>query len=272
LAESYVRRAGEVPLADLCFSANVARQHFRCRAAFVAASASELQRALERFTPQVWTVRPRLAFVFAGAGAARSGAHELYAREPAFRSAFDAACARLEVAPDLPDSSDEDIARGLALAYAQWAYLQQLGVAADHVTGIGIGEQLAACATGRLPWSALRQSSVHDEPAELDRISTALDADVVCVVGARHLPEPSAWLRLEPCYDALLPALAALYTAGIAIDWRAFDAPFVRHKRDVPLYPFQRKRHWLDPSAEPLSPAPAQTAHPLLRMATRRTT
>ncbi|WP_370132279.1 SDR family NAD(P)-dependent oxidoreductase [Streptacidiphilus sp. EB103A] len=67
---------------------------------------------------------------------------------------------------------------------------------------------------------------------------------------------------------ALLTALARLHTGGVAVDWRGLlDGPGSL-SADLPTYPFQRERYWLD------APAPARgdmrsagllaTGHPLL--------
>jgi polyketide synthase 12/myxalamid-type polyketide synthase MxaB len=47
-------------------------------------------------------------------------------------------------------------------------------------------------------------------------------------------------------WEQLLESLAALYTAGASVDWKAFDAPYQRRRVSLPTYPFQRQRYWLD--------------------------
>jgi acyl transferase domain-containing protein len=70
-----------------------------------------------------------------------------------------------------------------------------------------------------------------------------------------------------------LTALAALYRAGVAVDWAALDAGIARRVVDVPTYPFQRERHWFAArphvDREPGAPAVKgnggrDTGHPLL--------
>jgi len=51
-------------------------------------------------------------------------------------------------------------------------------------------------------------------------------------------------------WDEMLAGLAALYAAGVRIDWTAFDRPYRRRKQALPTYPFQRERHW-SPAARP---------------------
>ncbi|MBU8897894.1 type I polyketide synthase [Corallococcus sp. M34] len=59
-----------------------------------------------------------------------------------------------------------------------------------------------------------------------------------------------AWLpSLRPSAGEaaqLLSTLGGLYTRGFEIDWAGFDAPFERRPTNVPTYPFQRERYWLD--------------------------
>jgi acyl transferase domain-containing protein len=62
-----------------------------------------------------------------------------------------------------------------------------------------------------------------------------------------HVPA-GTWLATlgDDGWQTLLDAVAALYTAGADIDWRAFDAPYPRRKLSLPAYPFERERHWLE--------------------------
>jgi acyl transferase domain-containing protein/acyl-CoA synthetase (AMP-forming)/AMP-acid ligase II len=46
---------------------------------------------------------------------------------------------------------------------------------------------------------------------------------------------------------ALMEALGRLWLAGVAVDWRSFTAGQRRFHVPLPTYPFQRKRHWIEP-------------------------
>ncbi|HEY2294285.1 MAG TPA: beta-ketoacyl synthase N-terminal-like domain-containing protein, partial [Thermoanaerobaculia bacterium] len=78
--------------------------------------------------------------------------------------------------------------------------------------------------------------------------------------------EGAVWLSsLGPeraAEPTLLEALAALHARGAAIDWRAFDAPFVRRTVPVPTYPFERQPYWYEPSLESSMTADWQTTQP----------
>lgn len=67
----------------------------------------------------------------------------------------------------------------------------------------------------------------------------------------------------------LLETLGALYACGAAIDWRAFDAAYLRRKLSLPTYPFERERHWLDFPERALGQSAASvidqpSTHPLI--------
>ena len=45
---------------------------------------------------------------------------------------------------------------------------------------------------------------------------------------------------------ALLEGLGRLWLAGVSIDWAAFSAFERRHRVELPTYPFERQRYWVD--------------------------
>jgi acyl transferase domain-containing protein/acyl carrier protein len=46
--------------------------------------------------------------------------------------------------------------------------------------------------------------------------------------------------------EQMLESLGRLYCEGARLDWRAYDRPFERRFVELPTYPFQRARYWLD--------------------------
>lgn len=48
----------------------------------------------------------------------------------------------------------------------------------------------------------------------------------------------------------LLGAMGELYCLGAEIDWRVLDADYKRQRVQVPVYPFQGKRHWFEESGD----------------------
>ncbi|MGW7194494.1 acyltransferase domain-containing protein, partial [Streptomyces sp. NPDC054838] len=71
--------------------------------------------------------------------------------------------------------------------------------------------------------------------------------------------------RPEP--ETLIAALSLLHVDGVRVDWEAFYAGTGARRVDLPTYPFQRNRYWLD-AVRPAGHAPAAglsaPQHPLL--------
>ena len=64
-------------------------------------------------------------------------------------------------------------------------------------------------------------------------------------------------------WTTLLTSVTQLYVAGVPIDWVGFDQPYARRRLELPTYPWQRERHWMDvPSAhgKPSAALPAEPA------------
>ncbi|MCC6697661.1 MAG: SDR family NAD(P)-dependent oxidoreductase [Candidatus Hydrogenedentes bacterium] len=80
-------------------------------------------------------------------------------------------------------------------------------------------------------------------------------APVLSGMGVRCLPRGAAtWLpslsKGKDDWAVLLQSLATLHCAGVNADWRGFDSPYARRKMDLPTYPFQRQRYWLDADSQ----------------------
>lgn len=58
----------------------------------------------------------------------------------------------------------------------------------------------------------------------------------------------------EADLDYLLAAAGRLWTAGVRIDWSAFNSGAKRQRISLPTYPFQRRRLWVAPAAANAEP------------------
>ncbi|MFI6945112.1 SDR family NAD(P)-dependent oxidoreductase [Streptomyces sp. NPDC050422] len=85
-----------------------------------------------------------------------------------------------------------------------------------------------------------------------DAVLTALGSDSATFVPLLRRKRPEA--------EALVAALGRLYVEGARVDWEAFYAGSGARRVELPTYPFQRTRYWLDA----VRPGSAQHAHPLL--------
>jgi amino acid adenylation domain-containing protein len=62
--------------------------------------------------------------------------------------------------------------------------------------------------------------------------------------------------------EAAAAALGQVWALGHAVDWAGYRAGERRRRVPLPLYPFQRQRHWVDAPAQAIAPSPALSAPP----------
>jgi acyl transferase domain-containing protein/acyl carrier protein len=162
----------EAALADVCFTAGVARSHFEHRAALVVSSresASELLGALADDRPAPGLVRgvcadaPKTAWLFPGQGSQFAGmARELFDTEPMFAETMTRCAVAVAEVLDRPlldvifDPEGDDALR--QTSYAQPALFavemglarlwQSWGLQPDVVLGHSVGQYAAACVAG----------------------------------------------------------------------------------------------------------------------------
>jgi acyl transferase domain-containing protein/acyl carrier protein len=90
----------------------------------------------------------------------------------------------------------------------------------------------------------------YDLFVELGGDSTLSSLGMQCLDGGSALFLPS--LKKEKSdWKTILGSLGSLHARGLRVDWNAFDRPYGAKKVTAPTYPFQRKRYFLNPVAEP---------------------
>jgi len=170
---TYLTEHLQESLADICFTANTGRKHFRHRFAAVAESKTQLRQQLETFAQSGQgqgeaTSLSKIAFLFTGQGSQYVGmGQELYEIQPTFRQTIDRCDEILhsllgksilsilypsqEMGLDTPSKIDETAYTQPALFALEYALAQlwrSWGVEPDVVMGHSVGEYVAACVAG----------------------------------------------------------------------------------------------------------------------------
>ncbi len=138
----------------------------------------------------------------------------------------------------------------------------------SNVTGEKIGDEIANSAYWRdhlrLP-VRFRDGIVSMQALgcsaylEIGPRPTLLGLARACLPGESAMWLPS--LRKDRTdWQQMLESLAELYVHGAHVNWLAFDRDYARSKVDLPTYPFQRQRYWVetgDGGAQPRGAAKA---------------
>ncbi len=147
----------------------------------------------------------------------------------------------------------EGAVRGLALQAPQWRLVSNLS-----------GQVAEAVELTRASYWRRHVREPVRFGAGVQALATSLKPDVLLEIGphptllgfaAATLGEHEGPLRVATLrkgrddWAGCLAALAALYRAGVAVDWRALDAGVPLRVVDVPTYPFQRERYWFQARA-----------------------
>ena len=163
----------------------------------------------------------------------------------------------------------EGAVRGLALQAPQWRLVSNLS-----------GQVAEAVELTRASYWRRHVREPVRFGAGMQALATSLKPDVLLEIGphptllgfaAATLGEDEGPLRVATLrkgrddWAGCLAALAALYRAGVAVDWRALDAGVPLRVVDVPTYPFQRERYWFQARASHLALSDRTgSTHPLL--------
>ncbi|NEO89529.1 MAG: type I polyketide synthase [Moorea sp. SIO3G5] len=162
-------------IADICFTANTGRTHFKHRLAVVATSTEQLRQRLKAIETvgkttglvmgQVTTKkRPKIAFLFTGQGSQYVNmGRELYSTEPSFRKTLEQCDAILRLYQEKPllsilypepgetsviDQTAYTQPALFAIEYALAQLWKSWGIEPDVVMGHSVGEYVAACVAG----------------------------------------------------------------------------------------------------------------------------
>ena len=123
----------------------------------------------------------------------------------------------------------------------------------SNVTGLVAGDEMATAAYwvrhAREPVRFARGMSALDEIGgrvfvEIGPSSTLLALGQECAPQSAAAWLPS--LRPNREWEQVAHTLAELYARGVSVNWAAFDGHPARRVVELPTYPFQRQRCWID--------------------------
>lgn len=274
MIEQVIRALGRAPdssLHDICGTLNAGRHHHdKFRLAVLADSREDLIKKLSRCLegkgiPQGVFVsgdnekKAKIAFLFGPDYPIRSW--QEFRNEPAFVRRFG-------------DWPGDDSLASFLYGFSLSEVLQTYGIKPQVVGGIGVGEIIAAVASGCLSLEeALTMVSKGESPAKLAQSKIPFlweEGGTFHVQPAFHEkppPLPSAksysveaaksWLGeneysviVEPSkiqsMSDLDSLVARLYAKGINIDWHGYYEGDPFYRISLPTYPFKRTRYWMD--------------------------
>lgn len=261
----------ETALADISFTRNTGREHFRHRAAFVARDTADLLAQLQAaadLAPAASAETVSLILLCSPDSPASPGAIEaLQAAYPVFAAAC-SACADAWTG----DVADEAFQR-FTLQYALGRLLAATGVRTSDITGIGAGAFAVDALLEESPLADalrdLREADAEPPPADLGARLQALvaaqtEANPIVFIElgspgclARELQQLRA-AQSEADFEVLTvdgetatclaDLLQQLYVQGGSVDWAAWHQHTGGHRISLPGYQFERLRSWYAPA------------------------
>ncbi len=137
--------------------------------------------------------------------------------------------------------------------YAMARMWQAWGINAEVAGGYGVGSLVASTLKGALPVDdALR--SVRDGNWDANGSDSLMAADkfIPLVIAPRcnRILEQFVNGPVVVCGDSPTRAIGELWLNGITCNWAAYYSDDRRQRVSLPTYPFQRKRHWIEPRSK----------------------
>src|SRR5262249_26148303 len=86
-------------------------------------------------------------------------------------------------------------------------------------------------------------------------------------LGRNEISGDHVFVASEPAHGpaqdgrGMLEALARLWVEGATVDWRGFHCHEVRHRVRLPVYPFERRRHFIEARGQPTASVPARPGY-----------
>lgn len=259
LQETLAKRP-DLPIEDVCATANAGRSHFEHRVALIIRDRDELIRALNARIPADLTgiversATARVAFaVDEHAAIDPAAANDLYQTSPAFKQAIDQceplfaqAGRSLIEAIRTSTAIANDPAVELALRWAACQLWISWGIKPAAIWQRERAGLIAGCIAGSCTIEDALRAAISGN-AEQSRFATPTQSNAVELFTGDAFSWPDGDLIVSLAvldWSGLCDRLAKLYVRGAAVDWVGFDRGYARHKIELPSYPFQRQRCW----------------------------
>ena len=243
-------------LADMAWTASVGRSHFAHRAVVVFHDTASLHDGLTKLAASGGGHGPRevnrVAFLYNRQGNDWAGMREsLYECEPVARAVLErcdavyreltgASLLEVKLDGEDPQAGTGDAQAALyAIECASTILWGSLGVTPVAAAGHDGGELAAAQASGMIDLDAGIRLALAG--------AAAYPADVKAVLGDIAAGEPGVDFVVEIGPDkGFADMVARAYEAGLDISLAGMFAGESRRRVEIPGYPFQRRRHWLE--------------------------
>ncbi|WP_223067486.1 beta-ketoacyl synthase N-terminal-like domain-containing protein [Paenibacillus caui] len=255
--EGYLEQHGQVHAADLCYTRNRYRKHYRYRAACLAAEVGGKTLVFSGWV-KGQALRSRPARVGIILGDIWNAAADPLA--PGARGSLDGV-AEVGAALETADSAAPDMAaKMLRLVYwhAYLSALMQVMPGIVRVQGLRSGASLVPLLDRPTDWPGLMNQCIAGEPwgEEDGQTETMLRADIVLAIGLPpgRLPgevaEQTAVIDLpfgeeEALGRQIMRTLGQLYVLGAEPDWEAVHPNGTGQIVHLPAYPFEPHAHWI---------------------------
>ena len=213
-------------LARLCYTSNVARSHFHYRLAVNLQSPAALATLKQNAAQTTIQARSNQTVLLLTGNTTTSNQYQQHQNYQAhYHTCIEHDC-------------DETFAHEYALAKT----LIECGLTPQAIMGSGKGEVVAACLNEQITLAQANNALKRLANNAKSTLDISNDQLIVTTDNSLPLTSDQASLVLSNPADDL----AKLYNLGIELNWQAIHGEASYHKVQLPNYPFEQERFWIE--------------------------